>query len=328
MPGIKKISIKTIVGFVLLVIFTVLFVRIVNWKIVWTVLGSMKALPLIECVLLMIFSFGVGIFRYKLIIGASIPLKEVAYVYFLSKTGGSLTPARLGDFAPFLLKEYRVKEIGLAIIVDKMVEFYMQLLFGVIGLLVLQNLSLTGILFSCSVFTGISGAFFLLGNNAFWRAVLQRILDGLEHECHGTFFSLRKAFCTLLSFAEKVSYEVKKLGKRYFVIMALSIISYIFLVVLTRILLEESSAHISIFLLFEMITLSGVIMVLSFVPLGLGITEVTLLYLLHHYGVTKEAFAAFAVSSRSLTLLTLFGCYLVMVGIMHFIVKPSKMKIQ
>jgi uncharacterized protein (TIRG00374 family) len=318
MPSIARISFKNVFGYFFLFVFCLLFVKIIDWGKALAVLETAPKGSLVLGTLLMIATFFIGILRYKLIIGDTLGPLETGYIYFLSKTGGSLTPARIGDFAPFLVRDYRKKEIGLAVVADKIVEFYLQLLFGFVGLLMLRNLPISLMALASTVFIAVSLAFSLLWNNPFWQK-LSRWSSGQVQITHGRIlFFLYHILDLLFSLAEKSSYEIRILGFRYVLVVMLSITSFGVLLLLTNILLVATSVHISLFLLMEIIALSGIIMIFSLVPLGLGITEVALLYILVRYGVNKDAFAAFALCSRTLTIATLFGCYCIMFMVMRF----------
>jgi uncharacterized protein (TIRG00374 family) len=317
MPSRPRISFKNIFGYLFLFVFCLLFIKIIDWGKALAVLAAAPKGSLILGMLLMIATFFIGILRYKLIIGDTVGPLETGYIYFLSKTGGSLTPARIGDFAPFLVRDYRKKEIGLAVVADKIVEFYLQLLFGFVGLLMLQNLPISLVALAAAVFITVSLSFSLLWNNPFWQKC-SRWSSGQVRNTHGRIsMFLYHVFDSVFSLAEKSSYEIRMLGVRYVLVVVLSITSYGVLLLLTNILLVATSVHISLFLLMEIIALSGIIMIFSLVPLGLGITEVALLFILVRYGVNKDAFAAFALCSRTLTIVTLFGCYCIMFLVMR-----------
>ncbi len=52
-------------------------------------------------------------------------------------------PARIGDFAPMLHKEFRSGDVVSSIVIDKIFEMYNMLFFGSIGLFALRNLPMS-----------------------------------------------------------------------------------------------------------------------------------------------------------------------------------------
>jgi hypothetical protein len=62
------------------------------------------------------------------------PGAHAVQLFFLAKVGGHWTPARLGELAPLLLRAHRSPRVGAWILADRVLEVYLTLWFGAVGL--------------------------------------------------------------------------------------------------------------------------------------------------------------------------------------------------
>ncbi|MFH0921492.1 MAG: lysylphosphatidylglycerol synthase transmembrane domain-containing protein [Fibrobacterota bacterium] len=303
---LKKMKVA---GYILCTAMTAAFIYIVDWDRALGLISALSRLSLGLFCALTILSLAIGLIRFRMILGNVFGLKRTAYVYFLSKTGGSLTPGRVGDFAPFFEKEYRRKETAFAILLDKTVEFYALLFVGTAGILLMNNLPLPLILCAVITFALATAFMLLLRRQPLWERAHQAVSIRFSSESGSRAF-LARLLTGFFSMAEKVSFETLRIGVRYPAALGMSALSFSVTIVATQVLLRACSIDISYFLLLEMMTLSGLLMVISFIPSGFGIVELSLLYVMTRYGVDKNAFGAYAVVARFLGLALPFTLYL------------------
>jgi uncharacterized protein (TIRG00374 family) len=314
----NKIKIS-IVSYMLCGIFVIAFIVAVDWKKAYLVIGSMPSLGLALYCLAITATMGIGWCRYKVIIGGNLTWKTTGYLYFLSKAGGSMTPARIGDFVPMIYKEFRTGEIFSAIIIDKVLELYCMFFFGCIGLFGLRNLPAPATIAVGCGFTVLTALFILLCNRSLWDQLVgfvQRRNAGIRNPA---LRYMHSAVCKVLVLAQKASSVVARLGWKYLILIGLAFCSYALSLIAAKILFSACSISISLFLILELMTVSGLVTIFSFIPGGVGVSEVSLLLLLSLYGVSRESFAAYAVMSRSINILILIGLYVVFV----FLVKQK-----
>lgn len=62
-------------------------------------------------------------------------------LYFLSKATGNVTPGRLGEFAPMVLRSHRTPKVGAWIMFDRVVEILVTIALGLYGLAVIDLLT-------------------------------------------------------------------------------------------------------------------------------------------------------------------------------------------
>jgi len=296
----KSVSVVLGVGFV------ALFVSMVDWKGAAHFLRVLAPSRVALYSALILIAYGIGCARYRLIVGNRYSWRKTGYLYFLSKTGGSLTPGRIGDFSPFLVETYRHKEVLLAILLDKIIEFYLLLFFGFIGFLALRNLPAPLPLALILLFSAVTLVFLSLNRNGFWK----RLDDSAQRGGTVPPGLMKRLLMKFTGMAEKASFEIRRMGPRYYLLPALAVVSYCISLIAVMLLLKAFSITMSPFLIAETIAVSGLIMILSLVPSGLGISEVTLLLIVEQYGVAREPFAAYCLTTRFLNLALLFVPYL------------------
>lgn len=79
-------------------------------------------------------------------------------LYFLSKATGNVTPGRLGEFAPMVLRNHRTPKVGAWIMFDRVVEILVTIALGLYGLAVIELL--TRAQFIAVLATAVAGSTF------------------------------------------------------------------------------------------------------------------------------------------------------------------------
>jgi len=316
-----KTSSSKIVGYFLTALFISIFIYMIDWKVSFKILFAVNLQSIAIYFVLISTSLIIRCCKYKIIFGNEYKWIETGYIYFMSKAGGSITPGTLGAFSPLIYKEYRKKKIGFAIIADKILEFYFLILIGFIGMVILQNMSPPLIILSGLCLLIMTCFIFLLRNNSLWKYILT-VITNFDNNTSGQLSSsIQKKFKLLISTIEKTSFEITKLGKKYLYLFLLTFLAYLLSIAAIKILFLAFSIDIGLYLLLEVIALSGLIMVISLIPAGIGITEISILIILENYGINRNAFASYALAARFLNLSFLFIYYFVFYLLFEIFIK-------
>lgn len=98
----------------------------------------------------------------------------------MSKASGDLTPGRLGEFAPMVIRNHRTAKVGAWILFDRILEILATIALGLYGLAVIDLLSPRhlGIVFAASVVASVLGIYLLTHRGMFlWIAA--RLKEGV-----------------------------------------------------------------------------------------------------------------------------------------------------
>jgi len=97
------------------------------------------SIPLILLMgLVEVFSWGIRIAKWRVALG---PRSKAAVAFFISKGGGNVTPGRVGELSPLLLRDFRSEKMGAWIILDRLLEASATLVLGFAGLVLVLGLS-------------------------------------------------------------------------------------------------------------------------------------------------------------------------------------------
>ena len=108
-------------------------------------------------------ALGLRALKWRIALG---PNANALQACFLSKGGGNLTPARLGEFAPLLTTTHRSARVGAWIIFDRVIEASATLVIGLAGLAVVLGVTQGSALalWSLLFLAALIGGLFLLSN--------------------------------------------------------------------------------------------------------------------------------------------------------------------
>jgi Lysylphosphatidylglycerol synthase TM region len=79
-------------------------------------------------------SIGLRVVKWRYVLGKG---QNAPALFFVSKTAGSLTPMRLGELSPLLLKRHRNPRVGAWIVLDRLLEMSATLVLGAMGVVAL-----------------------------------------------------------------------------------------------------------------------------------------------------------------------------------------------
>lgn len=103
----------------------------VGWYRLEDALASVRAPLVLAVVAFEIVALWLRVLKWRVALGAN---QDAARAFFISKAGGNLTPARVGEFSPMLWARFRNAKVGAWILTDRLFEIAATLLFGLVGL--------------------------------------------------------------------------------------------------------------------------------------------------------------------------------------------------
>ena len=109
------------------------------WYVGWDKLRGAFALfdpvSLLYVAAVLLASIWLRVLKWRLALG----LRPITQLYFLSKAGGNITPSRVGELSPLLLRKFRTPRVGAWIVVDRLIEMAATLAYGAFGAITLQS---------------------------------------------------------------------------------------------------------------------------------------------------------------------------------------------
>lgn len=114
-----------------------------GWRELLSILVSAKPLPLALLMALLAGGYAIRALKWRIALG---PDSQAAQLFFLAKSAGNWTPGRLGEWAPLLMSEHRNARIASWILADRVMEIWMTLSTGLLGVLAIAAAPTTSIL--------------------------------------------------------------------------------------------------------------------------------------------------------------------------------------
>lgn len=181
----------------------------VGWQDVRDTLAGLRYPYVLALVLVEVAALGLRAWKWRIALG---PGQDSLRACFISKAGGNLTPARVGEFSPLLLAEHRSPRVGAWIILDRVLEASSTILLGLVGLVAVLGLGAWGGLtwWALLILVLLGGTTYLFSNQVFMDKVAQR-------------FSTRSLANRALNFLKPVSLEMARLGSRAPLLAGLSL---------------------------------------------------------------------------------------------------------
>jgi hypothetical protein len=140
------------------------------------------------------------IWKWRLALGKG---QHAVGLYLMSKATGNVTPGRLGEFAPMVIRDHRTAKVGAWILFDRIVEILVTIALGLYGLAMIDLLS-RGQLIATTVLT-IAGSLFgvyLVTHRGMFLWIANRFREG---------GFLHRLWTLLASISEEVYLFVKSL---------------------------------------------------------------------------------------------------------------------
>lgn len=140
-----------------------------GWHEVYSAVRNAQLFPLCCSALLTLAGFWLRAWKWRWVIG---PNSGAVAAFFLSKTAGSYSPARLGELAPLLLRQHRTPRMTAWILTDRVVEAGCTVVLGLIGAYVLGvSPKIWAVMIILGLILGLLTLFYLSGRSQ--RGVMQ-----------------------------------------------------------------------------------------------------------------------------------------------------------
>jgi beta-1,4-N-acetylglucosaminyltransferase len=274
-----------------------LIVGLYLWLGVGEILNALAALrPAALLLALGAFALGhvVRIVKWRFPLGRRYGWLELTRLFLVSKVGGSLLPARLGEFAPLAESRFRSTTVAAWLAADRIVEAYATLALGALGLASL------GLGDRRIVALWVGAAALLLG--AFGLLLHRRLWAWLEGRA-GRWKPLRRLF----GLARLVSEDVWQFRRHALPIVGLSLLGTCLDLWLIKSLFLAAGTSVPLSVIAASFCLGALVTFVAFTPGGLGFVELTSVYIYNLYGVSQIQTGVIMLLLRSAPLLQTIG---------------------
>ncbi len=254
-----------------------LIVGLYLWLGVGEILNALAALrPAALLLALGAFALGhvVRIVKWRFPLGRRYGWLELTRLFLVSKIGGALLPARLGEFAPLAENRFRSTTVAAWLAADRIVEAYATLVLGALGLASL------GLGDRRIVALWVVAAAILLG--ALGLLLHRRLWAWLECRT-GRWKPLQQMF----GLARRISEDVCQFRRHALSIAGLSLLGTYLDLWLIKTLFLAVGMSIPLNVIAASFCLGALVTFIAFTPGGLGFVELTSVYIYNLYGVPQ-----------------------------------------
>ena len=102
----------------------------VGWDSFRAALASVRPIFLLWITLSMLAGIWLRVLKWRLALGLH---PQIIPLYFMSKLAGNLSPSRIGELSPLLIRRHRTPQVAAWIVVDRLLEIAATLAFGAAG---------------------------------------------------------------------------------------------------------------------------------------------------------------------------------------------------
>lgn len=276
----------------------------VIWWIGWDRLAAAVAGAdvywLAATIALLVIAQWIRAWKWRVALG---PGRNAIAVHFLSKAGGELSPGRIGEFAPLLLKEHRSAGLAAWIAVDRVLEIVVTLALGAAGLVALQ-IPERGLLLAVAVGLTVAGIALLyaMAQGHWFEALAVGMPAG----------SRRSRIALLLASAGR---EVRASYRRLPLTTAITFAACLLDILIGYALFHAFGYAVGLPLLAVCKVLHALVSAVPITPNATGVPALTVAYLLHEQaGLSPEALAASIGLSFVLTALVFWTSFALALG--------------
>ncbi len=234
--------------------------------------------------------------KWRLVLGKN---QNAFGVHFLSKVAGNYSPGRVGELSPLLLKAHRNARLGAWIVVDRLLEMAVTIVFGALGFLMLR-------FSSARVIPALAGAvlvFIILPLVMITRGRWLETLAAKSRE--GSRF--RKALGALVSVSEEVGHLRSDMPLAGMLTVAGTLLELAAYILLFR---SFGVTGVTFALVAAAKCAQGVVGALPFTPGPTGLPHLAAGVFLHQAGGLDSGMLAAAMGSREVVVNLLFWSFL------------------
>jgi len=116
------------------VVVYVVAASLVGWRSVLEAFTSLRTGPLGSALGVLLLAQWTRALKWRWALGNR---QDAIGLYFLSKLGGAISPMRIGELSPLLLRRHRSPRLGAWIVLDRLLEMAATLALGVVGIVAL-----------------------------------------------------------------------------------------------------------------------------------------------------------------------------------------------
>jgi len=201
-------------------------------------------------------------------------------LYFISKAGGGMSPGRVGEFAPLLLRKHRTTRVGAWIVIDRLLEGFATIGLGLVGLVWLgipeQRMAIT---FGAAMVVLVVIPLFVLTRDKLFLRMVDKTPEG----------SLRHRVVSLMA---RTSAEIRCLGTVIPAALVITVLATCGDLVFVILLWGALGYQVGFALLAVAQCAHGITSVLPFAPNATGIPYLVVASLLYEFAGVPEAVLA------------------------------------
>lgn len=135
-----------------------------GWRELLETVAAARPAPLLGMMALLLTGFWIRAWKWRYALGKG---QNAVGLFFLAKVAGNLSPGRIGELTPLLLRRHRNARVAAWIILDRIIEVACTLALGLLGVAVLGLLGWTAIAFLTGIglLAGVVGLYVVYRNN-------------------------------------------------------------------------------------------------------------------------------------------------------------------
>lgn len=151
----------------------IVIVWYIGWQRISSALRGLNVVFLFALIVLESATVWFRAFKWRFALGQR---NHAVALYFVSKAAGGMSPGRVGELAPLLLKGHRTPRLGAWIVFDRLIEIAATLGLGLLGLIVLRVPHRGAIVILCILFllVLVIGPLFILTRHRWFASLAAR----------------------------------------------------------------------------------------------------------------------------------------------------------
>jgi beta-1,4-N-acetylglucosaminyltransferase len=250
------------------------------------ILATLDPLSLLLALGVFILSHIIRIVKWHFPLGDRYSWLELARMFLVSKIGGALLPGRVGEIAPVAQARFRSTTVVAWLAVDRIVEAYATLVLGALGLVSLGLGDRRVVVLWIGMFVALFGLLWLMLYRPLWAW-----LEGRSRR----WGSIHR----LLGLACRISEDMLQFRRYVLSTVGLSLVGTYLDLWLIKSLFLSTGTSVAIDVIAASFCLGALVTFVSITPGGLGIVELTSLYIYNLYGVPEVQTGVMMLLSRS-----------------------------
>ena len=267
----------------------------IGWRQIGDALLSVNPIYFALFVASMLGAFLVRALKWRIVLGSG---QNAVGLLFLSKVGGGLSPGRLGELAPLMLREHRTPRMGAWIALDRLLETAATLGLGIFGLMAL-GLPQPGIIatFLAAIVVLVIAPFYVLTRRRWFLWIASKTSEqSLPHR--------------VAMMIAAVSDEIFTFGKKVPLASAITLVGTCGDILTSMLLYRCFGFQVSFAVLATIQCAHGIASAVPFMPNASGVPYFAAAFLLHKLAGIPEAVLAASVGiSVTMSNVVLWSCF-------------------